>query len=95
MLDLEDIRVSCNMRFYEVLSERAGSKAKAIRMVRRLGANPSLAILTMTADADNRILQGEDPSVVYGIYEGMTPELVMERALSITRNELADYLAKD
>lgn len=84
--DLDDIRNQCNEVFFSKVSEEGKSHAK------NKNYYPEASVISFTADAENRILMGEDLQEVYEGFNGLQPENIRRRCRLILEDYVNSYL---
>ncbi|MEA3514227.1 MAG: hypothetical protein U9R34_02025 [Nanoarchaeota archaeon] len=84
--ELDDIRNQCNKAFLMAGSQDGKSPAKV------KDYSPEALIISLAADAENRILRGEDPRQVYVSVKGLQPEDLRRRGRLILESCVQRYL---
>lgn len=84
--ELDDIRNQCNEAFLMAKSQDGKSPAKVEDY------SPEALIISLAADAENRILMGEDPRQAYIGVKGLQPEDLRQRGRLILESCVQRYL---
>jgi len=81
--DLDSIRDKCNERFFASVDRSLG---------RIVGYTPEAIIISYAADAENRILRGEDPIILYNVFKGLDPSIARSKYRTILEHTASEHL---
>lgn len=93
--ELDHIRSQCNAKsITDILNEKNSKKysQKILEDTYPCGYRADMITLSFVADAENKILQGEDPAKFYSGFQGITLEECRKRGRAVVESMLTQYL---
>jgi hypothetical protein len=82
--ELDDIRQQCNEAFLKAVSPEVPEQAKSY--------TPEAIIVSFVADAENKILLGDDPAEAYSGFKGLEPAEFRQRGRKVLEHTVQQYL---